>query len=171
MEGIAFTGMIKTETAPTLSNTQHSDAEACSKDANEDAQLRRRIMERLKAMRDKPARALVDERITESGIYIKLKKKADAKDCIGNSEDCIDQLNELVENVSPDFRRHLDILTDWQVSSKERTVALLMKCGFTNAQCASLLARSTSTVSTQRSAIARKAGVPIGSIDMVIAML
>lgn len=169
MEGIAITEMIKAEAAPTLT-AQKPDlppAEACS--GEED--IKNRILERMKSLQNKPAQALVDAAILESDVYIKLKDLVNADKCIVEYDECIRQLELLIERVSPGFGKRLDIMSGWQISAKERTVALLMKCGFTNKQCTTLLARATSTISSQRSAIAKKVGIPIANIDVVMVLL
>ncbi|MDE6380237.1 MAG: hypothetical protein K2L11_07170 [Muribaculaceae bacterium] len=57
------------------------------------------------------------------------------------------------------------------MSDRERNIALLMKCGFSNSQIATLLAKSKSTGSSQRNAIAKKAGLTVHGINAAIASL
>lgn len=169
MEGIAITEMIKAEAAPALTAQKPDLPPAEAGSGEED--IKNRILKRMKSLQDKPAQALVDAAILESDVYIMLKDLINADKCIVEYDECIRQLELLIERVSPGFGKRLDIMSGWQISAKERTVALLMKCGFTNKQCTTLLARATSTISSQRSAIAKKVGIPIANIDVVMVLL
>ncbi len=172
MEAIVLTDRLKEETSLKITGDTDTDkVEENMFHGIPDSNLKNHIKAQIQTLQEKPVRSKIDRRILKSDIYTRLKKKADAKDFIGNLEDTLRQLETLVETVSPGFNRRLDILTDWKISNTERTVAMFMKCGFSNTQTASLLSRSASTVSTQRSAIAKKSGVPVSCIDIIIVML
>ena len=125
----------------------------------------------INALKDRNVRSLIDSRILESQVYQELKDMIDSNECIGKSDDILRRLSELIETVTPGFGNRLDILTEWTISDRERNVALLMRCGFSNSQIATLLAKSKSTISSQRNAIAKKAGLTVNGINAAIASL
>ncbi len=150
-------------------NTQFNDN---PDDLSEEiAQIKQRIIDQIQALKLKNPRSLVNNRILDSQVYVELKEKVDLRGCIKDSENILKRLQDQIESITPGFSQRLEMLTGWTISPKERNVAYLMKCGFSNSQIASLLARSTSTISAQRNAIAKKAGFAIDIIDIAIAIL
>ncbi len=80
-------------------------------------------------------------------------------------------IDELIESVSPGFDNRLTILTQSKITPSERHVAYLMKFGFTQAQIATLLAKEASTISVQRSSLAKKIGFEKSAIAAIIMRL
>ena len=160
----------KTGQTETAATDEHSDID--SFEISEDAKgLRQRIVDHMQALKDSNPRSLIDRRILDSNVYKELKDRIESNECIGKSDDILKRLSELIETVTPGFDNRLDILTEWTISDRERNVALLMRCGFSNSQIAILLAKSKSTISSQRNAIAKKAGLTVNGINPAIASL
>lgn len=133
--------------------------------------IKRGIVEQIQVLKSKNPRPLVNKQILDSHVYVELKEKVDTRVCIKDSEDLLKRLQDQIELITPGFSQRLDMVTEWNISPKEKKVAYLMKCGFSNSQIATLLSRSTSTISAQRKAIAQKTGFAIDIIDIAIAIL
>ena len=160
----------KTGQTETAATDEHSDID--SFEVSEDAKgIRQRIVDHIQRLKDSNPRSLIDRRFLDSNVYKELKDRIDSNECIGNSDDILKRLSELIETVTPGFNNRLDILTEWTISDRERHVALLMRCGFSNSQISTLLAKSKSTISSQRNAIAKKAGLTVNGINAAIASL
>ncbi|MDE6553006.1 MAG: hypothetical protein K2K98_08630 [Muribaculaceae bacterium] len=171
MEAMVFVEKLRGETdhAETVADEQAGqNQDEVSEDTKD---VRRKIHSHINALKDRNVRSLIDSRILESQEYKELKARIDANECIGTSDDILKRLSELIETVTPGFDYRLDILTEWTISDRERNVALLMKCGFSNSQIATMLAKSKSTISSQRKAIAKKAGLTVNGINAAIASL
>lgn len=77
-----------------------------------------------------------------------------------HSRQQVNALGQQIEVVSGNFQSHMDRLFDgWNLSSSERTVAILAMKGFSNREIADLRGKSASTIKTQLNAVFRKSGL------------
>ena len=171
MEAMVFVEKLREETDQTETVADEQAGQNQDEASEDTKDVRRKIHSHIDALKDRNVRSLIDSRLLESQVYKELRDRMDSNECIGRSDDILKRLSELIETVTPGFGNRLDILTEWTISDRERNVALLMKCGFSNSQIATLLAKSKSTISSQRNAIAKKAGLTVNGINAAIASL
>ena len=171
MEAMVFVEKLREETDQTETVADEQAGQNQDEASEDTKDVRRKIHSHIDALKDRNVRSLIDSRLLESQVYKELRDRMDSNECIGRSDDILKRLSELIETVTPGFGNRLDILTDWAMSDRERNVALLMRCGFSNSQIATLLAKSKSTISSQRNAIAKKAGLTVNGINAAIASL
>lgn len=112
----------------------------------------------------------IEKTLKESALYKDLKEKAENKKVMGKDVTWR-MIYELIESVSPGFDNRLTILTETKITISERNVAYLLKFGFTQTQIASLLAKDASTISAQRSSLAKKIGYDKSTIGAIIVRL
>lgn len=122
-----------------------------------------------KAKEQNPSES-VDNKLKSSTLYKDLKEKAENKMVMGK-EVTWRMIYELIESVSPGFDNRLTILTESKITFSERNVAHLLKFGFTQTQIASLLAKDASTISAQRSSLAKKIGYDKSTLGAIIVRL
>ena len=84
------------------------------------------------------------------------------------------ELEDAVLEVSPDFNKNLDLLTDKRLTIAEHNMALLIKCGISPTQIGKLICREKGTISSHRTKISRKIydkNVGNTTIDGIICLL
>lgn len=164
MEGIMLADKLKERSALTFAEDgKDTSWSGISTDALQEKQ---RILNEIK----KSPLESIDMALKESSLYKDLKEKAENKRVMGKDVTWR-MINELIESVSPGFDNRLTILTQSKITPSERNVAYLMKFGFTQTQIASLLAKNSSTISVQRSSLAKKIGFEKSAIAAIIVRL
>ncbi len=121
-------------------------------------EIKKRILSGICSSDEKDMRCLVNQKILGSSIYSDLSEKLKAENAITVSEE--DKIwsatEELIETASPGFDYRLRIITEGTITSNERKLAMLIKCGFTPLQVSILLGRQKNTISTHRRNLAAK---------------
>lgn len=144
-----------------------NDSESHSKEALDERQS---ILKDIKMARESNPSESVDKMLKASPLYKDLKEKAENKHVMGRDVTWR-MIEELIESVSPGFDNRLAILTEFQITTAERNVAYLMKFGFSQAQMASLMAKSASTISIQRTSLAKKMGYDKSAVAAILVRL
>lgn len=81
----------------------------------------------------------VSERLLGSAVYEKLKKRIDAKSIITYNDELWKEIDNLVEDVFPGFRKRLMLLFDRKFREAEIRVIMLLKFGFKESQTAMMV--------------------------------
>ncbi len=168
IEGIILADKLKEKASLNLSEDDKVDRLGCI--SSEALQEKQRILDEIKNAKEKNPSESVDKNLKESALYKDLKEKAEDKRVMGKDVTWR-IIYELIESVSPGFDNRLTILTQSKITPSERNVAYLMKFGFTQIQIASLLAKDSSTISAQRTSIAKKIGYDKSAIAAIIVRL
>ena len=168
MEGMILAERLKEEYT-ILPSKKIDENEICAV-PDEALEAKRRILEDIRNSRERNPSESVSKKLQETPLYKDLKEKAENKKVMGRNVSWR-EIEELIESISPGFDDRLSILTGVQVSLAERRIAYLMKFGFTQTQMASLMAKSPSTISAQRSSLANKIGYDKSVIASIIVRL
>lgn len=131
---------------------------------------KQQILEEIKKTREMKPSESIDKTLKSASLYKDLKERSDNKKVMGHDVTWR-MIEDLIESVSPGFDYRLDVLAGGQITQAERNVAYLLKCGFTQTQIASLLAKSASTISAQRTSLAKKIGYDKSAIAAIIVRL
>ncbi len=168
MEGILLADKLKEQSS--LSFPDEVNDNIIPRISTDPLQEKQRILEEIKLAKEQNPSESVDKKLKESSLYKNLKEKAENKRVMGKDVTWR-MIDELIESVSPGFENRLIILTQSKITPSERKVAYLMKFGFTQIQMASLLAKEASTISAQRSSLAKKIGFEKSAIAAIIVRL
>ena len=167
LEGIILSERLKREPEQLISNL--------NKETNLNSETiiptqKSKVLEEIRQERKENPINVVEDSLKASALYMDLKEKADNKKVMGKDVTWR-MIEDLIESVSPGFDSRLSILTEGYITPAERNVALLMKCGFSQIQIASLMAKSESTISAQRTSLAKKIGYDKSAISAIIVRL
>ena len=136
--------------------------------------IKKKMLGEIQEILDKPILPVVSSEIYQSELYGRLLDKIKIGVGITDKENLWNDMEVLIEKISPGFKYRLLILTDGKLTAAELKVALLIKLGFSPSQTAILINRSKNTVSSQRASLAKKImGAKQSSkmIDPIIASL
>lgn len=174
MEGVILTDKLKEESTVSCSEgneeTSRNEEDKLLPKSTEVFDTKQRILDEIQSYRDNNPYDSIDDKIKSSPLYKDLKEKAENRRVMGKDVTWR-EIEELIEVVSPGFDRRLTILTQAKITHAERHVAYFMKFGFTQSQMAILLAKEPSTISAQRTSLARKIGYDKSAIAVIIVRL
>lgn len=124
----------------TTENPEDDEIKATPDEDNSDAELNEAVKTELdaiiKRIQESPG---VSERLMNSPTYGKLKKLIESKTIIPYNHELWNEIDKLVEDVFPNFRRRMVFLYGRKIKEPEMRVIMLMKFGFTPAQTARII--------------------------------
>jgi tetratricopeptide (TPR) repeat protein len=119
--------------------------------------LRNKLRRELKSIIDANTKVPVPHPdIVKSEAYKKLQVHITNSTPIPTSDNLWAELEQVVNEVSKDFRYHLELLTNGNIKIDELQIALLIKCGVTPTQMTHLFSRVKGTISYRREVLCYK---------------
>ena len=100
--------------------------------------------------------AAISEIILRSDIYALLMDKIRKQRGISDNEDVFERLEAVIESASPGFTIRLKTLAGGKLSDIDLRIAMLTRCGISPSNIAILMNRMKNTISSHRSALAKK---------------
>ena len=119
-------------------------------------ELRDRLRKELLEVYQKEKSAALNRIIYESDIYNRLLEYISNHRILKYGSAVWEDLELLVRQVSPEFKKNLKLLTLSKITSTELHTALLIKCHFRPSQMAALLGISKGTIVSRRDALCIK---------------
>lgn len=92
----------------------------------------------------------IPERILRSKSYQEICSYLKNGNLISETNSIWDELEEVILEISPNFKYRLYLITGEKLSDTDYQMILLIKCGFTPSQIANLIGRSKSTITFRR---------------------
>lgn len=159
-------------------NEQHQKDDldrSMSEEEKEKNKLRERLKDELLALqRAGQAKKDVLPEIKESSCYEQLKEYVQSKKQILNTDELWKDLENIVLQVSPEFKSRLYLLTGERMKDDLYHMALLIKCGVSPTEMQTLIGRSKGAISSRRGYICEKIfGQKLGAkvMDDIIRLL
>ncbi len=119
--------------------------------------LQARLNQELESLcRSRKDRDPLSPLIADSQAYAKLQEHIASLTVIPDKSPLWEQLRTVVSNASPNFDRHLRLLSDSKIKPIDYHILLLVKCGVTPKQLCVLMAKSKATLSYHRKTIGIK---------------
>lgn len=92
----------------------------------------------------------IPERILRSKSYQEIYSCLKSNNIISETNSIWDELEEVILEISPNFKYRLYLITGEKLSDTDYQMILLIKCGFSPSQIANLIGRSKSTITFRR---------------------
>ncbi|MCM1093602.1 MAG: hypothetical protein NC421_06565 [Lachnospiraceae bacterium] len=145
------------QSSPSLSDDEPKTSGA--KHFNDPAmmELKQKLLNSIKSLEsgDSESPSVSDE-ILQSKVYKNLLSSLNKKKMIPEQSPVWEELESLIEKISPEFKTNLQVLTSDNLTEVDLRTALLMRCGFTTSQMAVLLNRTKTAISSRRSYLSSK---------------
>ena len=112
--------------------------------------------------------------ILESDVYEALQQKICNGDIINESNPIWDYLEKTIAHSSPKFKSRLYVLAGGELKPSDLHMAMLIKCGVSPANIATLVGRSKSTITFRRKDMGRKLfdrEMDANSVDRLIRLI
>ena len=122
----------------------------------------------------KNAESTIPSSILESDVYEALQQKIRNGDIINESNPIWDDLEKTIAHSSPKFKSRLYVLAGGDLKQSDLQMALLIKCGVSPANIATLVGRSKSTITFRRKDMGRKLfdrEMDANSVDRLIRLI
>lgn len=116
-------------------------------------ELRRQLREEMASLGKSARPPRVPSDITDSAAYSKLMNHIETNSPISDNSNLWYELDRTVHSVSPHFKRNLILLGGKKISKMYYRMALLMKCGCSPSQIATITGRARSAISWRRSVL------------------
>ena len=134
---------------------------------------KKKILEDIKPSENQNLRSCISEELLQSKIYNFLQDKIKSgSGILDNEEEKVwEELEAIIESVSPGFKYRLRILSEGKMNKSDWQLSLLIRCGFSTGEIAILLNRAKNTVSSRRSYLAKRifgAGESAKLLDSII---
>lgn len=125
--------------------------------SSEEENLREKLRAQLLSLyrQHENAEVELDSRIRESCVYSDIQQLINDNKCIVDSDDTFIRLEELIEKVSPNFKRKINLLTGGRLSNENYRMTLLLKCQIPPSKIAQLVSREKNSISSRRRKLCR----------------
>lgn len=165
----------KLEHRPLANNDNLSKDHVSRPQDNSNVSLREQLRQKLFQLCESTCnRPPIPDGILTSTVYERLTRYADNGNPIPDYSPLWHQLHRLIEVSSCNYKEHLNILTGGKLSTDEFNTTLLIKCGFSPSQIATLLGRHRNSIVSRRSQLGLKifgTKMPLTIIDTAICLL
>ena len=125
-------------------------------DQNKEPDLRERLKKELLSLYERNKHTTLSDVIAESSAYRQIQESLEKGIAIPDDAPLWHEIERSVQEIYPDFKANLRLLTQSRLTSLDLHTALLIKCHFTPTQMSVLLGRSKGTIVSRRETLSLK---------------